>query len=115
MAELTQVSVVAAAAAVEGGGGLFLDVREPWEREQARIDGALCIAMGELPGRVDEIPADRDVYVYCQHGFRSLRVVAFLRQSGRPRAIDVAGGMEAWLRAGLPAVPEQKQQDRDHD
>jgi rhodanese-related sulfurtransferase len=82
---------------------VFLDVREPWERKVMHIEGSLSIPMRDLPQRFGELPDDEDVYVYCQHGVRSLRAVDFLIKSGRPRAIDVAGGMAAWQEAGLPA------------
>jgi len=103
MDKLPQVSPAEAAQAVESGAGVFLDVREPWEREQIHIKGSLSIPIRDLPVRFAELPADQDVYVYCQHGVRSLRAVEFLITSGRPRAIDVAGGMAAWRQAGLPA------------
>ncbi len=102
MDKLPQVSPNQAAKAVEDGAGVFLDVREPWERELMHIKGSVSIPMRALPQRFAELPGDQDVYVYCQHGVRSLRAVAFLQKSGRPRAIDVAGGMEAWRQAGLP-------------
>jgi rhodanese-related sulfurtransferase len=100
---MPQVSPVEAAKAVESGAGVFLDVREPWEREQMHIRGSLAIPMRDLQARFSELPEDQDVYVYCQHGVRSLRAVDFLMKSGRSRAIDVAGGMSAWRQAGLPA------------
>lgn len=103
MNKIPQISPVEAARAVESGAGVFLDVREPWEREQIHIDGSLAIPMRDLQRRLAELPKDQDLYVYCAHGVRSLRAVDFLIKSGRPRAIDVAGGMAAWCEAGLPA------------
>lgn len=90
------------AAALAAGGAVLVDVREPWEHEQEHIAGAMLIPMNELPGRLAEIPADRDVYVHCHTGNRSARAVQFLRQSGRPRSSNVTGGIEAWHDAGLP-------------
>jgi adenylyltransferase/sulfurtransferase len=89
-------------AALREGGAALIDVREPWEYEQARIDGAVLIPLGEVPDRLTEIPEDRDVYVHCRTGGRSSRAVAFLRQHGRSRAYNLAGGIEAWREAGLP-------------
>jgi rhodanese-related sulfurtransferase len=80
-------------------------VREPWEHQQQRIPGALFIPMGEVVARADEIPADRAVYVYCKVGGRSARVVEYLRRQGRERAVNVAGGIDAWVQAGLPVEP----------
>jgi adenylyltransferase/sulfurtransferase len=88
--------------AVSSGEAILVDVREPWESEQSRIAGAVLIPLAELPQRLDEIPADRDVYVHCRLGGRSSRAVEFLHEHGRPRAINVVGGIEAWEKAGLP-------------
>lgn len=88
--------------AVASGGAVLIDVREAWEWEQHRVPGAVLMPLAEVPGRLHEIPDDRDVYVHCRVGGRSAKAVDFLRQHGRPRAINVAGGIEAWQAAGLP-------------
>jgi rhodanese-related sulfurtransferase len=83
---------------------VLIDVREPWEHEQQRIPGAVLIPLREVHDRLAEIPEDRDVYVHCHVGARSAAAVEYLRAHGRPRAINVAGGIEAWLGAGLPVT-----------
>lgn len=85
-----------------GGGAMLIDVRERWEWDEQRIPGAVHIPLGELEDRVDEVPADRDVYVHCRHGARSARAVELLRAHGRNRTTNVAGGIDAWSKAGLP-------------
>ena len=90
--------------AVSSGEAVLIDVREPWENEQSRIPGAVLIPLGELPDRLSEIPEDRDVYVHCRMGGRSGKAVEFLREHGRPRSFNVAGGIDAWKDAGLPVT-----------
>jgi sulfur-carrier protein adenylyltransferase/sulfurtransferase len=90
--------------AVAAGAAVLIDVREAWEWEQRRVPGALLIPLAEVPQRLDEIPDDRDVYVHCRLGGRSAKAVDFLRQNGRPRAINVVGGIEGWEEAGLPVA-----------
>ena len=87
--------------AVASGAAVLIDVRESWESEQQHVPGALLIPLGEVAGRLDEIPDDRDVYVHCRVGGRSGKAVEFLHEHGRPRAINVVGGIEAWQEAGL--------------
>jgi len=89
-------------AALQNGNAVLVDVREPWEYEQASIPGALLIPIGELPDRIDEIPDDREVYVHCRLGGRSAKAVEFLTEHGRPRSHNVTGGIDAWRAAGLP-------------
>jgi rhodanese-related sulfurtransferase len=97
-----EVSVSDAEAAVARGEADLLDVREQWEWEEQHIPGATLIPMNQVPARLEEIPADRDVYVFCKMGGRSARVVDYLRRHGRERTANVAGGIDAWAEAGLP-------------
>ncbi|WP_127794059.1 rhodanese-like domain-containing protein [Agromyces sp. LHK192] len=82
---------------------ILLDVREPTELEQARIDGALHIPLGELVARLDEVPRDRPVHVICHVGGRSAQAAQFLEGQGVEVA-NIEGGIVAWYRAGLPVV-----------
>jgi rhodanese-related sulfurtransferase len=100
--ETPAVTVEEAHAALQSNGAVLIDVREQWEWDQQRIPGAVLIPLGDLPSRVDEIPADRDAYIHCRSGVRSAKAVDFLRDRGRPRAVNVAGGIDAWAAAGLP-------------
>lgn len=77
---------------------LVLDVREQQEVEICAIEGSLHIPMNTLPGRVGELPKDRDIVVVCHHGGRSAQVTMWLRTQGFGRAINLAGGVDAWAR-----------------
>jgi adenylyltransferase/sulfurtransferase len=74
----------------------LIDVREPFEVEISRIPGAVLIPLGELPGRLSEVPQDRDVAVHCKAGGRSAKAVKLLRDSGWTRVSNVQGGILAW-------------------
>ena len=91
-------------AAVRDGRAVLVDVREAWESNQMRIPGALLIPLGEIPDRLAEIPEDRDVYLHCRLGGRSTKAAEFLREHGRARAFNIAGGIDAWKEAGLPVT-----------
>lgn len=83
----------------------LLDVREPQEWADGYAEQARHIPLGELPSRLSEVPTDQDVYVVCRVGARSAQAAAFLNGNGRT-ALNVAGGMLAWARAGRPMVAE---------
>jgi rhodanese-related sulfurtransferase len=86
----------------------LIDVREPAEHQQARIDGALLIPMNTVPARLQEIEALADegsLFVYCHHGIRSLNVVNWLRQRGVEGCQSIAGGIDRWSREIDPSVP----------
>jgi rhodanese-related sulfurtransferase len=82
----------------------LLDVREPDEWAAGHAPSAVHVPMMEIPARLDELPADRDVVVVCRVGGRSAQVVAYLMQQGRPNASNLDGGMFAWQAAGRPVV-----------
>ena len=59
----------------------LLDVREAWEFETARIDGAKLMPMGEVPSRAhQELDPEDHMVVVCHHGVRSMNVTVWLRQ-----------------------------------
>ncbi len=81
---------------------VLLDVREPDEFGAVRVEGALLVPTSVFMTRVAEVPADRPVMVVCHMGGRSAAVAGFLIRAGRNDVVNVAGGMDAWERAGLP-------------
>jgi rhodanese-related sulfurtransferase len=92
-------------ARLAAGESLFLlDVRQPDEYAFARIEPSRLIPLGELMQRLDEVPIDMPVIVYCHHGVRSLSGAALLERSGC-EAYSLAGGIDAWSEAIDPKVP----------
>jgi rhodanese-related sulfurtransferase len=75
----------------------LLDVREPEELADGLISGSVNIPMGEVESRLNEIPAEREVVVICHVGARSAHVTRRLNALGYLRAINLSGGMNAWL------------------
>ena len=85
-----------------GRAHTLIDVREPSEHAQTRIDGAVLIPLGTLQGRLTEVPRDLPVVVHCQSGGRSSRAAELLRRHGYV-AHNLIGGIRAW-RASEPLV-----------
>jgi len=75
---------------------VLVDVREPWEFAHCRIEGSVSIPLGQLPARLEELPADRDLVLVCHHGSRSQHAAMFLAQRGYPSVHNLRGGVEAW-------------------
>ena len=84
---------------------VLLDVREPWEYEKARIEGATLMPMRELPSKIGQIDEDKEVVAICHHGGRSMQVAMFLEKQGFKRVHNLVGGIDAWSRTVDPAVP----------
>jgi rhodanese-related sulfurtransferase len=75
----------------------LLDVREPEELADGKIAGSVNIPMDEVEHRLDELPTDRDIVVICHVGKRSEYIARRLVTLGYDRAVNLSGGMEAWL------------------
>ncbi|HVJ12666.1 MAG TPA: rhodanese-like domain-containing protein [Burkholderiales bacterium] len=84
---------------------VLVDVREPWEWQTARIEGAQHIPMREIPARAGELDKGRDVVAICHHGGRSQQVAMFLEKNGFAKIHNLQGGVDAWSRTVDPSVP----------
>jgi molybdopterin/thiamine biosynthesis adenylyltransferase/rhodanese-related sulfurtransferase len=82
----------------------LIDVREPFEYEIARIDGAKLIPLGELAQRLAEIRRNGQTVVHCHTGMRSAKAVELLREAGLQNVFNLAGGIDAWANEIDPSV-----------
>ena len=76
-------------------GPLVLDVRTPAEFASGPMPGAVNIPLDELRQRLEELPRDRPIAVYCQVGQRGYLATRILRQAGF-QAANVGGGMKTY-------------------
>jgi len=81
---------------------MLLDVRTPEEYAEGHIKGAVLIPVQDLAQRISEVPKDKQVYVYCRSGVRSVRASNILVNAGYTRIENVQGGFMAWKDAGYP-------------
>ena len=103
------------AAAAVRAGALLVDTRWAAQRaEQGEVPGAIVVERNVLEWRLDpaspyRLPAvegyDQAIVVMCAEGYSSSLAAATLQDLGLSRATDLAGGFEAWARAGLPVRP----------
>ncbi|MEU3818298.1 rhodanese-like domain-containing protein [Streptomyces sp. NPDC030392] len=84
---------------------VLVDVRETPEWDAGHAVGALHLPLSRLEAGAPLPAAVRDtpVIAICRSGHSSLRAVGLLARRG-VRATDVAGGMTAWARDGLPVT-----------
>ena len=84
----------------------LIDVREPFEYEIARIDGATLIPLGEIFERLDELSGEQPIVVHCHSGKRSAQAVGLLQQHGFTKVYNLEGGIDAWSDQIDPNVPK---------
>jgi adenylyltransferase/sulfurtransferase len=74
----------------------IVDVREPQEFAVACLPGAVNIPVGQLQGRLAEIPKNRLAVFVCRSGARSLTASAIAARAGLVDAAHLEGGLLAW-------------------
>ena len=84
----------------------LIDVREPFEYEIARIDGAKLIPLGEIAERADELQREQTIVVHCHSGGRSGEAVRLLQQRGFTNVYNLEGGIDAWSDEIDASVPK---------
>jgi rhodanese-related sulfurtransferase len=64
-------------------GVVFIDVREPSEiAVTGTLKGALTIPLGQLEGRLKDVPKDKPVVPFCRRGGRAAHAAALLDEHG---------------------------------
>ena len=76
----------------EAKNGFILDVREPFELAVENIPDAVNIPLGQLRARLDELPKDQEINVFCRSGQRSYYATRILLQNGF-NVKNITGGM----------------------
>jgi adenylyltransferase/sulfurtransferase len=86
----------------------LLDVRQPheWDIVNLESDGAVIIPLAELPDRLDEIPTNREIVVYCRTGARSASAAQMLAEEGFSGVFNFVGGIHAWVDEIDPSLPK---------
>ncbi len=90
---------------MDDGKIVLVDVREPQEFASARIHGALLFPLSTFDARA--LPAadpERPIIFHCGSGKRSATAMAKCREAGVAHTSHMEGGIQGWMRAGLPVV-----------
>ena len=83
---------------------LLIDVREPDEFAVERIHGALLFPLSSFDPRALPEPGERKIVFHCGSGMRSAKAMAACADAGVDFAGHLAGGIQAWKKAGLPVI-----------
>lgn len=96
MSGFSRISPAEAAAMLEEGQTVVLDVRNPADYQQARISGARHLNNSSLPEFLAETDEDQPCVVCCYHGMASQQAAALLAQQGLKHVYSLDGGFEQW-------------------
>jgi len=87
----------------------FLDVRREEEEKIVTLPNTnLRISHTEVPSRLQEIPDDQDIVIYCRSGARSAMVANFLKMSGdySMEVYNLSGGIHLWSSTVDSSIPK---------
>lgn len=87
-------------------GAVVVDTRQILEWEAGHVAGATFMPFYEVADRMNELPTDVDVYVYCGSGYRAAAVASLLHGSGFENVIHVDDNFANAAMAGLEIVAE---------
>jgi rhodanese-related sulfurtransferase len=89
---------------LEGGSNfLLLDVRTPEENKTDSIANSHLIPLQQLSDRLNELPRDQEIVVYCRVGNRSAYACSFLASRGY-NVKNLEGGIVRWNMTGSAAM-----------
>jgi len=91
---------------IDSGDGLLLDVRTPEEFADGHIANALFINVNDssFTEKINQLPKDKAVYVYCRSGKRSLKAADTLQRNKFKRIYNLENGITEWIEKGFPIV-----------
>jgi rhodanese-related sulfurtransferase len=84
---------------------LLIDVREPFEYDYCRIEGAQLKPMGGIMTWLNELDKEAAIVFQCHTGVRSMQVAQYLQRLGFKRVFNLRGGIDAWSVQVDPTVP----------
>ncbi|HYW35393.1 MAG TPA: rhodanese-like domain-containing protein [Balneolaceae bacterium] len=95
---------------IDAGEDIFLlDVREPFEQYQSKIDydNSKLISVDELAGRLDEIKDHKndEIVCLCRSGSRSAKATYLLNKKGFKNVKNLKGGINQWAREINTSLP----------
>ena len=77
------------------------DVRKPGEYENEHIVNVPSTPLDYINSHIEEFPSDKDFYVHCAGGYRSVIASSILKSRGIHNVIDVTGGYGAIRNTGI--------------
>ena len=88
-----------------------IDVRTDVEFNMGNIEGAINLSIEEIRNRLDEIPKDKQIILYCQTGIRSYFVYRMLVQQGFKNIKNLSGGFKTYQVAHERYIDAEVQRD----
>ncbi|MCE7061620.1 rhodanese-like domain-containing protein [Dyadobacter sp. CY343] len=88
----------------EKGGLEIIDVRKPDEFASGHIEGAKNLPLDYINDLMEEFPKDKNLYIHCAGGYRSMVAASILKSRGIEGVINIEGGFGAVSKTKVPVL-----------
>ena len=107
---LRQIKAAAVRTLLDRGDAVLIDVREPDEHARERIEGARLAPLSRFDpvSLVGEGERGKIAVFHCNSGNRTAHAADRLLGAGFAEAYQLEGGIQGWMRAGLPVIADRK-------
>jgi len=85
---------------------VLVDVREPFEWDICRIDGAQLLPLSGFDTAKSKLDPDKTIYLYCYKGKRSMLALKKLKNDGYKNLKNLKGGIDLWAETIDPEMPQ---------
>ncbi len=99
-AQYIDISVQQGKELIDRSEVFILDVRTQEEYDAGHIKGSMLIPLQVIDKRLNEIPKDRKILVYCRTGHRSAQASEILVNNGFTQVYNMKGGIVEWIKEG---------------
>jgi len=106
VAQTKQVTAQELSSRLATGSIGVLDVRREAEFQSGHIEGADWHPLDRFKAALPDMAKDAPIAVHCKSGYRSLIAASVLERAGYHNVVDLSGGFDAWVGAGLPSSTE---------
>jgi hydroxyacylglutathione hydrolase len=100
----TLTSVTAEELASKVGTVEIVDVRKPGEYEAEHIENVTHCALDFIEKEQTKLDKNKEYYVHCAGGYRSVIAISVLKRNGFTNLIDVLGGFGAIQKTNIPVT-----------
>ena len=108
---VSELSIVQAVDAIRQCD-VLIDVREADEFAQGHLPNAVHMSRGMLEFKLSASPQfqsrDLKVVLYCKTSGRAALCAKAMQEMGYLHVVSIAGGIDAWMAAGLPMIKPQQ-------
>jgi rhodanese-related sulfurtransferase len=109
---VSEIDATELKAKIDAGEAIeLIDIRSEAEVVHGMLPDSEHLPMHLIPLKIQDLPKDKEVVLYCRSGARSYHACAYLAQQGVSNCLNLRGGIIAWARNGYQIVtPAERKQ-----